>query len=190
MASQNLLFFMRSEELWRIVVELTKKHDLWVMVPDGDFVRALDLTQLEAEGMSAITAPDYVYISAEKPESSHLLIDVAPARLGWVQLNLPKESGHALTLGDIGIKPEWYDDSTGETGTNDELKVLYRTLKTEFKRRITTPVWAQNIKTGGIASYAYIGVSPLAMEWEANGGELRQEGVENLRFSASKLASE
>ena len=188
----NYQFFARRHELVGILVRLARRHRFWLAAQRtaGD-LNPLDLKQLESAGTAVLEGYDRIFIAMNPPVSEQLrTATIVPAKYGWLQLDLPREVGSQLFLADFAMKSDWYDKSSKELETNNELPKLYRKLRADFRKEFTSPVWAVNMKTGGISAYSDMGISKLASQWESDGGELRQEGVDNVRFSGNEIRAQ
>lgn len=88
----------------------------------------------------------------------------------------------------VAVKTDWYDADDKQTYENKELERFFKKVKKEFIKNLSSPVFAVNIKTGGSARYKDMGYADSAKEWEEKGGELKQFGVENVKFSIRSLS--
>ena len=86
-------------------------------------------------------------------------------------------------MSSISIKTEWYDSDLGEVIMDESQLKLYNQLIAKIKPFIKRPVWVYNANGGPARPYRDLGYSDGAKAWLEQGGEVRQEGVANARFS-------
>lgn len=188
MVTKNFQFFARRSEALGFLKELAQRHELWVILPSAGEHRVLDAAQFADIQSDAIDNVDRMFIAKEKPARKQLLAtEVMPAMSGWMMFRFPIEAGTHLMLGDFSVKSDWFDKETGTNHENRNLPKLYSKLRADLGKRLNSPVWAINIKSGAAAKYPGIGCSRGASQWEAQGNELRQEGVNNVRFSSKPI---
>lgn len=108
--------------------------------------------------------------------------DLEPGRLGLIQVILPRKSGQILFMSEVAIKTDWIDSATGERCENRKLLSLFKRVKTELVKNMMEPVIGENTVTGGRSVYATIKYTRAAKEFFEAGGDLMQEGVNNVRF--------
>jgi hypothetical protein len=99
-----------------------------------------------------------------------------------IQISLPYVSDQALFLSEIAVKTDWYDHATRERFVNDRLMPLFKNVKAYMVKNMISHVLAVNIVTGGKAEYLDIKYTKAAKAFNENGGELMQQGVNNIRF--------
>ena len=184
MSTKNFQFFALPDELSQLLQALAAADDLWFVVPD-DNSRYRQMSFDELAGGS-IDSFDHIFVATSPPTDDQLeAVEVVPGKFGWLQFDIPKRSGKQLFLADFAMKSDWYDEKSKKVLVNTQLARVYRRLRKRLRNLLGSPVWARNIKTGGAAAYSDMGISPGAEHWEKEGGELRQRGVENIRFYAS-----
>ena len=106
----------------------------------------------------------------------------APGKLGLVQVDLPVEQGRTLELADVAAKSTWFDHESGSMATNPEAISTYDRMARRLRRHLQGPTGARNVVTGASGEYRTIRYSEGARVWAADGGELRQRGVNNIVF--------
>ena len=108
--------------------------------------------------------------------------DLEPARLGLLQVILPRESGQILFMSELAVKTDWVNSVTGERCENTRLLSLFKRVKAELVKGMKEPVVGENIVTGNSSVYSTIKYTKAAKAFVDDGGELMQEGVNNVRF--------
>ncbi len=108
--------------------------------------------------------------------------DLEPGRLGMLQVVLPRESGRILLMSEVAIKTDWIDTATGERCENRQLLSLFKKVKKDLLKDMMEPVLGVNIVTGGSSVYSTVKYTKAAKALVEGGGELMQEGVNNVRF--------
>ncbi len=95
---------------------------------------------------------------------------------------------HVLFLSALASRSDWTDDG-GEHHESGVAHEVYARVARVFKKQLSGPVWATNAKTGKVQVYKTVFCSSGAGAWEEAGGQLRQEGVENVTFSRQPPAA-
>lgn len=103
-------------------------------------------------------------------------------RLGWVQLDVPRTSGDILYAIQVAARSDWFDESSKEIVTDDQVIRLFEKLWKNWKPHVVFSVVGRNKITGKEAVYRNIGYSAGAAQWYKNNGRLHQVGVENVEF--------
>jgi hypothetical protein len=185
MGTRNFQFFMSLEQLVEQLSFLEDKLNLWfVLFRYGNPQRLTFVEKLPQCSTAEISSYDGLYISPTKPVAEQIDANkLIPAKLGWLDLKLPKQQDNVLFLADMGMKSEWYDRDEGVIYENKDLGQRHDKLKRALRKHLFSPMYIKNIKYGGSGEINRIYYSTSAREWEENGGELMQEGVYNLRFS-------
>ena len=182
MSTMNFQFFALPQESSQLLEALAAADDLWFVVSDNDRCRQIRLEEM-AGGL--IDSFERIFIATARPNNDQLEADeVVPAKFGWLLFDVPKQFGKQLFLADFAVKSDWYDEVSKNVVVNKQLARVYRRLRAKLRGSLGSPVWARNIRTGRASPYSDMGISPGAKQWEKEGGELRQCGVENIRFSA------
>lgn len=110
-------------------------------------------------------------------------LELEPSRLGMIQVVFPRESGRILFMSEIAVKTDWIDISNRARCENPQLMTFFKRVKTELlKEDMKAPVLGINLVTGGSSIYSAIKYTRSAKEFSESGGELMQEGVNNVRF--------
>ncbi len=108
--------------------------------------------------------------------------EVKPGKFGWLVLDVPRIDGATLLVIQIAAKSAWFDATLRRVLDAPEALQLFNRFWRQWKKHFTFPVCARNRKTGAEARYRGIGYSAGAAAWCQEGGELRQEGVDNVEF--------
>jgi len=183
MSTKNFQFFALPEEFLQLLQALAEANDLWLVAPDNGRYRQMSLDELAG---GSIDSFEHIFIATSPPTDDQLEADeIVPAKFGWLQMDIPKRSGKQLFLADFAMKSDWYDLESKNVLVNTQLARAYRRLRKRLRDLLGSPVWARNVKTGEASAYSDMGISLGAERWEKGGGELRQRGVENIRFYAN-----
>ena len=189
MATKNFQFFVSVNEIADLLKNLVTKFGLWLVFYTGGVNPQLVLAE-SLEALDELQNGKFVsvYLTSTKPDMSKVdAADFAPAQLGWLQVDLPKEDGTRLYLSELTVKTDWFDRYTNKIMENHQLEKLFSKIRRELKKDLKSPIWAKNIKTQGVSCYKDMAYSEAVEDWEKKGGELLQQGVENVRFSTSEL---
>lgn len=140
-----------------------------------------DAARLEAH-MTSSRQPTQIYLRPSAPdrvEAEGVPKDAIPTALGWVQIDCPLVDGRILFLADIGSKSDWYEEGVVREGAGH---ALFNRVVRRLRQQVSAPVIGTNVIYGGSDSYSDLHYSPGAARWQAEGGELAQYGVDNVRF--------
>jgi hypothetical protein len=184
MATKRVQFFATLDDLLLMLCSIVKALNLSIFLYRGGTNAAIkqadceDLVrQIQAFGASRLYLSESgLAVSEINPK------DLEPGRLGLVQIILPRESGKIMFMSEVAIKTDWIDDATGERCENRRLLSLFKRVKTELVKGMAGSVMGENIVTGGSAVYSTIKYTKTIKAFVDNGGELMQEGVNNVRF--------
>lgn len=189
MATKNFQFFIDLSQLMEFLASIVSKLGLWLILYRRGREAELVCFSLEDRNhVDRLSNYDCIFISMTEPDINSIDEgEFAPAKYGWLQLDIPKENGNVLYLSDLAVKTDWYDAVEKKTYENKELIKFYNKIKKILKDNLSSPIFAMNTKTGGTATYKDMAYAESAREWEENGGELRQLGVENVKFSTKQL---
>lgn len=190
MATKNFQFFINLEQLVNLLVGIVSKLDLWlILYRRGKQSELVLLDSIEDTPIDRISSYDCVFIATTRPDISGIDVGaLSPAKHGWLQLDLPKENGETLYLSDLAVKTDWYEVDDNKIHENRGLEKIYNKVKKEIRANLSSPVFAINTKTGRSATYKDMAYASSAKKWEENGGELKQFGVENVKFSTKPIA--
>ena len=184
MSTGTLQFFSGPDECLDILSEIVQSLGLHVILFRFDTSAFLYLGQ--AIDRTAVTefGAERLYLTDQKPDMASLdQKNYVPGQLGWVDVDLPREVEGTLLLGVLGVKSDWYDPITKEIYDNRDVFNLYKKIRSKFKRKLNSPVWAYNIKSLKSSAYRDMGYTEFARGYVERGGELMQEGVQNIRFT-------
>lgn len=189
MATENFQFFIDLSQLMEVLATVVSKLGLWlVLCRQGNEAELVCFNIEDKNQLDRLSNYDCIFIAITEPDISSIdCRDFSPAKFGWLQLDIPKENGNILYLSDLAVKTDWYDTVEKKTYENKELLKFYNKVKKLLKDNLSSPIFAMNTKTGGTATYKDIAYADSAREWEKNGGELRQLGVGNVKFSTKQL---
>jgi hypothetical protein len=106
-----------------------------------------------------------------------------PGAWGWVLVEIPRRSDNALYLAQMSAKSDWIDPESGEA-RNDKTSIdLFHAISKIFKSQLRHPAWIQDPYSGNAVPCKGVWYSKGAIDWEQQGIELRQEGVQNTLFT-------
>jgi hypothetical protein len=183
MATSTVQFFSTIEELVTILQNVVADLHLSVFLYRGGDKRAIkystNITVQEIKDFGA----SRLYLAEPSVGINHIdSNDISTGKLGLIQVTLPCLSDQILFMADIGVKTDWFDSVTKERLINDRLMPLFKKVKRYIVKNMMSPVLVINIVTGSNAKYSDIKYTKAAKFFNENGGELMQEGVNNLRF--------
>ena len=185
MATRRIHFFMRPAEFSALICEAADKFGLYVIRWGFGRDRRLELAESQNPiVMSDGTPAQRVFLATEQPDPA--LIDPAhlrPGEWGWIDSDVPREEEDILYIAQMAAKSDWYDAEREQIMENPASLALFRRIVPAFRRRLKRPVWAYSIQGGQPVAYRDIGYSQGAEEWCRRGGQLRQLGVANVRFT-------
>lgn len=184
MASRSLDFFMTPTEFESVVIQIQKELGLYLVL-----VKFFGASELSKDGvrMSDGSLPDEIFLTVQKPEMSQISTpNIEPGKWGWVQCFIPKIDATALYKMSLGIKLDWYDAEQAQVFENPTGLELFKKIKPFFQKRLKNPITVTNISTGASEDYNNIWYTKGVEEWVAQGGELMEEGVVNLRYHIQK----
>lgn len=187
MGTKTFQFFCRRDELLEILSQIVNSLSLkTILYSGGRQPRLCSVEQLDQRAVARFQT-DRVYLSAGAEDIGTICPDeFSPARLGWVQVDLPREVDDQLLLAQVATKTDWYNPETDAIAENKEVVALHKKITSLLKKHVTFPVWAYNVKHPEPHVYHDIGFSRSAREFANEGGELVQEGVDNVRFTIEK----
>jgi hypothetical protein len=99
---------------------------------------------------------------------------------GAVEVAPPERQGNALIMG--SMRPRESEDGSVDHAS----RALFRRLAAQLRVHLRSPVWARNVKYGGVAEYRDLFHSQGAAEWAEGGHDLIQRDVENVRFEVKR----
>lgn len=189
MATRSTQFFITTAELESLVREVANELGLTVILSRRDPQPKLEIAdQSQGFKMADGQLADQLFLSMAEPDLT--TIDVAnlrPGELGWVQLDAPREIGNTLYLVQMAAKSDWFNDKEQHLSENPAALALYAKFLPHLRRDLKSPCWGWNIKEDSEPQeYPNVRYTKGAKAWEQRGGELRQEGVKNVRFSTTK----
>jgi len=186
MTTRSVHYFMRTSEFADLVQEVARDQPGFVFVLRR--LGAQKRLEVPAEPGSIVMSDglpaDRVYIS-KRPVAVDRLDpnDLKPADWGWLLLEVPREQDSTLHVAQVGAKSAWYNERTQEMEENPTSIEIFEAVAPYIRRRLRRPVWAQDARGGTSRAYRNIGFTSGAAQWEESGGELRQLGVSNVRYS-------
>ena len=189
MATKNFQFFVRPAEVTGLLNDLVAKYGLWLIFYAGGQKPKLVVPGSAKASVGMMERGfERVYLSSNEPMISGIdANDFAPARLGWLEFNLPKEDGMTLYLAELAVKSDWFDSDANEIKRDQQLERLYGKIRNALRKELVSPLWAKNIKSQGVSCYKDMAYSKAVADWEKQGHELRQQGVNNVKFSTDEL---
>ncbi|HXU69284.1 MAG TPA: hypothetical protein VN947_08135 [Polyangia bacterium] len=129
---------------------------------------------------------DAVFIGPRGAAQPATMRGVQPAKEGWITAKLPRLEGDTLYLADVGGQSEWSDLTTHLTTKNPTVVRLFEKVARQLRKKLAFAVTATNVVTGASDDHP-IGYSEGARRWLER-GQWRQQGVQNIRFSAKGAA--
>jgi hypothetical protein len=184
MATRRLAFFMRFDEfvplLWERVLALGLSV---IMVPGGR--QPCEIASQPGDlALSDGTMPWRVYLAAVAPVMLPDNNGVKPGEWGWVQADVPHESGNRLYKSTLAAKSDWWDSKARRHLENPASLELFGKVAPAFRKHLHYPVWAYNVmdETPQPQRYRTLGYSDGAAEWFHMGYELRQSSHDFVRY--------
>jgi len=176
---------MRQDELSQLVWSIAERLKLSVVLARLGSNRHLEIAERPGTIVMSDGKPaDWVFLSTEKPNLELIdAKDLIPGKWGWIQVTVPHEEGHILSLSRIAAKSDWYDSNTKQTLDNPASLKLFRRIASFFQKQLRSPVWIYDVRGGKAEPNHSIRYSAGAEEWVRNGGQLMQEGVPNVGYS-------
>jgi len=189
MTTKTVQFFSQLDEFLIILRSVISNQKLYVILYRGG--EKPEIAEIETELNASVVygfGASRVYLAKALPDMASIDPgNLRPAPLGWIQVDLPRERGAVLYMGQIAMKSDWLDREQGTIRDNLELKKVYDRVTRQMKRHLISPVVAENVVTGSKAIYRNIYYLLSAKAFAGTGGELMQEGVKNIRFSLPEM---
>ena len=187
MATRSIQFFMRPSEFSEAVWEAAARHGLTVILLRYGKNRHFEIAEPGSVLMSDGDPPDELYFAAQRPDLTRVHPQhKRPGEWGWVNSGVPSEEDNILYEAQMAAKSDWWDREKRQVLENPESLELFRKVAPAFRKRLKRPLWVHNVRGGKGRAYRDIGYSAGVTEWVEHGGELRQRGVANIRFSIEK----
>jgi hypothetical protein len=184
MATRRFQFFMRLDELVKVVQEIGSELGLHFILYSFEFTPRLKYIGkvLDKDELSA-SKPYWIYLSLKKPTPEQLALkDPNAQEHGWVEIDFPKEEGKVLYKAVLGVKSDWLDDNDNQRD-NPEVIKLFDRFKRKFKKHFKSGIWLDDyIEPGNPSFYPNIWYSESAKAFQEKGGELQQWGAKNNRY--------
>jgi hypothetical protein len=196
-ATRGLHFFMMPDEFTPLIWQIAETRRLCIIMEWFGFGMPLEERQHRdvwaiAREPGLLIMPhdvpaDRLWLAVEPPrfevrDLRHLL----PGKWGWVMVDVPQFEGHALLMAQVGAKSDWYDREQQQVFENPASLALFPKIATPIRNRLQRPTWAYMVNvpsTGRARAYRDVGYTVGTTEWERSGGELKQRGVENVRYT-------
>lgn len=175
---------MTVPEIKDVMCEVTRSHDMFIVSERR--CRPFTLQQLQAEDFCEHKIPTgsgRLFIARERIDLANE--EIARTGLtagGLIVLRLPIYDGPILFLASISVRTSWYDSQVGDVVSHDSSLPLYRPIISRIRKRLSRPMWAYGVQGGPARMYRDLGYSQGVVEWLRQGGDIRQEGVANVRF--------
>ncbi len=192
MATRSMQFFMTTTEIELLVREISEKQGLMLILSRRSPAQLEIADQRRGLKMVDGQLADQIFLSPIEPDLTAIdMASLRPGELGWVQIDVPRSVGNVLYSVQMGAKSDWFDEKEQRVAENPASLDLYSKVLPHFKKYLKSPCFARNVMEGGrCQEYPSIRYSKGAEDWERGGGELCQEGVENVRFSTAKPAAD
>jgi hypothetical protein len=190
-ATRNLQFFSGREELLQILSRIVEALSLVVLARDESGVDWVARVEGSAGLQEFARSPvNRIYLAdSGSMVAATTAGPLSPARQGLLLVDLPRIKDGIMLAGQVAVKTDWIDESTGKVRTSADLLKFFNTVASKLRKELRTPMVAENIKTGKSASYSDIGYTESARSFVESGGELMQEGVLNIRFRIPESSS-
>ncbi len=186
MASRDKYTFLTLSEFANWLVAVVDQMPVAVVLYRGPDA-PLEPWDCRRDALAGVTR---VYLAQGPVDFSGIQADqISTGSLGWVQLDVPRLKGRCLFASQIATKSDWFDAKRQKVMKNPAALRLFDRFWSIWKKHFMFPVWARNRKTGAEAAYRFIGYSKAAADWFQQGGELCQEGVNNIEFTIRLGAS-
>jgi hypothetical protein len=177
MTVHRLRFFALREEVENLLTLGSERFQHWIVPAHGNELRE------PRQGTSiqpALLGTRRVYIAPDLPTADSLKRRPAPAKWGWVQLDLPSHAPEGLLLAELAARSDWSEHGKRLDEGRSELTFrpwakLIRSLLTAQRLEV------RNLKTGA-ASPTSERVTARAAELARAGISLRQEGAANQEY--------
>jgi hypothetical protein len=185
MSSRRTDFFMTLDEFVKFLNQSAKLAK-FIMISKRDHDRGLHrpISTTELSNQEYVDTNPYLFILSISDENpSDIVARLTASNISPIVCQPPRMRGNSLILSSISIKTQWYDARSGNMVTDNSQTRLYSRLVTSIRKILNRPMWAYNVHVGTARLYRDLGYSVGAESWLANGGDLRQDGVDNVRFA-------
>jgi len=184
MATKRVQFFSTLDELLLLLCCIVRALNMSVFM--YRWRTNAEIKQADCENIVQQTqafGASRIYLA----ESGLIISEIDPnylevARLGLIQVILPRESGGILYMSEVSIKTDWIDSVSGKRCENSQLLSLFKRVKKELLKNMMEPVLGVNVVTGASSIDSTVKYTMAAKAFVEGGGELMQEGVNNVRF--------
>jgi hypothetical protein len=124
-----------------------------------------------------------LYLSSNEPVLTAVdFRNVRLGEIGWISCDVPGLDGGILYESQLGARSDWFDLTAQIVREGGASIASFNRVAPRFRRQLSRPLWAFSTLNDVGRAYASIGYSAGAAEWARRGGELRQLGVDNIRF--------
>ncbi len=184
MATRTVRFFSQPEEFLTILQRVVEVLGLIVIV----FRKESEPVALQADKLFTVDEIEglgiwRLYLAQSDFDIASIgTTDFQPGRLSLLQIDLPRQCGNVLLIGQLAVKTDWFDERTGGLSDNPRVMPFFKSVASRLRKHLMSPVLAENIMTGGKAVYRNIGYTLSAKAFAEEGGEWMQEGVNNIRY--------
>lgn len=152
-----------------------------------DVRRQLDVAlQSGADVLSVFLAEGEVAPGSVDPDR------IPAGKLGWLEFGMPRIEENTLYLCHFGLKTDWIEEGSRQPIENPRAVRLFERVWAEIRARLHYPVWCYNILDGSSTAQPNpsLGFTSGLADWISRGGELRQKGVQNIRYCITRPQSD
>jgi hypothetical protein len=188
MVAKHTQFFSTPDEFVQILRGILTGQSLEIFLSrDGakPFIKKSEVVALEYDVVNFGANRILLAMRGTKP-TDITIENINSGQVGLLLVELPRLRNDTLFMGEIAVKTERINSETGLVIEDEDLLKLYNRLTRLFKKHLTFPVWAENMVTGAASTYRDIGYTKAAERFAEKGGNLMQEGVNNVRFTLRK----
>lgn len=185
MTTKNTQFFSKVEEFLSILTSIIEQLNLYAVLYRGGINPAVSepIAELTVSAVSEFAATR-IYLTESAPDSGAIdPCNIRPAAWGAIQVDLPVETESVLFMAQIAVKSDWMDQQQKKIRENSTLLKTFDKINRLLKKKMASPVMAENIMTGSSQAYKNIYYTSSASNFFNAGGELAQRGVNNIRYT-------
>jgi hypothetical protein len=191
MASRGFQYFMQPVEYLSLIQEIATQLELKLWLISTGVKRDIELVTGHASLLTSTKKPVYwIGLSREQGELPSVFSSpLQPAKWGWVLAEVPRLQDNILYIAQLSAKSDWVDLNSGQYNENHTSFELFRAIRARWQSKLFRPVYIESIESGSIDICKGVWYSAGVIEWNRNGGQLRQEGVLNTRFVIREVSS-
>ena len=184
MSTRTFLCFIRLPRFIELINQIVELLELYPILQRlrGDPIQFIPIERPITIEKIKNTNADRLYLAIKKPSIECLdLHGFQPARLGWIQIDLPREKNGTLLMTDIGVKTDWYECDVKYE--NKELSRIFNKFISKLRSHMKHPIKIYFVGyPNSIKTYDKVWYDESAKDFFVNGGELMQYGISTARF--------